>query len=68
DAVTGLSVSGGKVAAFKQVPASGSRIFSVTLPDGKCEARVAINFANGQHYDAGKFDYCKYDQLDLWFE
>ncbi|MEO7222839.1 MAG: hypothetical protein ABIY37_10230, partial [Devosia sp.] len=65
DAMTGLSVSGGKVEAFKQIPANGKRTFSVTLPDGKCQARVSVTFANGQYHDAGKFDFCQYDLLSI---
>ncbi|MBI4923917.1 MAG: hypothetical protein HY834_19460 [Devosia nanyangense] len=61
-------MAGGKIEAFKQIPAGGKRTFSVTLPDGKCGANVSINFANGQSYDAGKFDFCKNDLLELWFE
>jgi hypothetical protein len=68
DVLTGLSIGGGKVEAFKTIPASGKRTFSVTLPEGKCEARISVTFANGQHYDAGKFDFCEYDLLNLWFE
>jgi hypothetical protein len=68
DALTGLSVSGGKVEGFKPIPASGKRTFPVALADGKCEARVSVTFANGQHYDAGQFDFCEYDLLDLSFK
>ena len=68
DALTGLSIAGGKIEGFKPIPAAGRRTFPVTLADGKCEARVAVTFANGQHYDAGKFDFCKYDLLDLSFK
>ena len=68
DAVTGLSVGGGKLEGFKTIPANGKRSFSVTLPDGKCEAHIAVTFANGQYHDAGKFDFCKYDLLTLSFE
>lgn len=39
----------------------------MTLADGKCEARVAVTFANGQRYDAGKFDFCAFDLLNLSF-
>lgn len=67
DALTGLSIGGGKVEGFKPIPASGKRTFPVTLADGKCEARVSVTFANGQHYDAGKFDFCEYDLLNLSF-
>jgi hypothetical protein len=68
DVLTGLSIAGGKVEAFKSIPANGKRTYSVTLPDGKCEARISVTFANGQNYDAGKFDFCEYDLLNLWFE
>jgi hypothetical protein len=68
DPLTGLSVSGGKVDAFKQIPAGGKRTFAITLPDGTCAASLSTTFANGQRYDAGKFDFCKYDVLDLTFE
>jgi hypothetical protein len=68
DSLTGLSVSGGKVKEFKRIPAAGKRTFIVTLPDDKCEANVAVTFANGQYYDAKKFDFCKYNMLNLFFE
>ena len=67
DVLSGLSIAGGKVEGFKPIPASGKRTFPVTLADGKCEARVAVTFANGQHYDAGKFDFCQYNLLNLSF-
>jgi hypothetical protein len=67
DALTGLSVSGGKVKDFKRIPANGKRTFTVTLPDGKCEATVGLNFANGHYHDAGKFDFCEFDTLSVWF-
>jgi hypothetical protein len=68
DALTGLSVAGGKVEGFKPIPASGKRTFPVTLKDGTCEARVTVTFANGQNYDSGKFDFCQYDLLNLSFK
>ena len=68
DAVTGLSVGGGKLTGFKTIPANGKRTFSVTLPDGKCEARISVTFANGQYHDAGQFAFCEYDLLTLSFE
>ena len=68
DALTGLSISGGKVDGFKPIPANGKRTFPVTLKDGTCEARVTVTFANGQNYDSGKFDFCQYDLLSLTFE
>ena len=68
DVLTGLSIGGGKVQAFKTIPANGKRTFSVTLPDGKCEARISVTFANGQYHDAGQFDFCEYDLLTLSFE
>jgi hypothetical protein len=68
DALTGLSISGGKVEGFKTIPANGKRTFPVTLPDGKCQAHIAVTFANGQYHDAGKFDFCKYDMLTIYFE
>jgi hypothetical protein len=67
DALTGLSVSGGKVEGFRQIPANGERIFSVTLKEGKCEASVSVTFANGQYHDAGRFDFCEYNVLNLYF-
>lgn len=68
DALTGLSIGGGKVEGFKPIPANGKRTFPVTLKDGVCEARVTVTFANGQNYDSGKFDFCQYDLLDLSFK
>ena len=70
DTITGISVSGGKVADFKRVPANGQRTFTVTLPDGKCAANIAVTFANGYAYhDNDKFDFCQYDIYGFnWIE
>ena len=70
DAMTGMSVSGGKVANFKRVPANGTRVFTVTLPDGACAARISVTFANGYAYhDNEKFDFCQYDIYGFnWIE
>ena len=31
-------------------------------------ALLSVTFANGQHYDAGKFDFCQYNLLNLSFK
>ncbi|RYE09159.1 MAG: hypothetical protein EOP22_10460 [Hyphomicrobiales bacterium] len=68
DAVSGISVSGGKVHDFKRVPANGTRTFTITLADDKCVTKVLMTYANGQSQD-GDFDFCQYDMITLgWVE
>ena len=67
DAMSGISVTGGKIHDFKRVPANGKRVFTVTLPDGQCEANIVVTFANGAADDGGAFDFCQFDVLEYNF-
>ena len=63
--LTALSISGGKVAGFKTIRSGQSRTVTVTLADGKCEAGVRLQFADGSEADAGAFDFCTDDTLPI---
>ena len=63
--LTALSISGGKVAGFKTIRSGQSRTVTVTLADGKCEASVKMQFADGAEANEGAFDFCNEDTLPI---
>jgi hypothetical protein len=68
DAVTGVSISGGKAQGFKRIPAGASRSFTVVLPDGDCEASLTLTFEDGNATTSADFDFCQFNEFEVYFE
>jgi hypothetical protein len=67
EALTGFSVRGGEVEGFRPILPSATRVVSITVPDGACEVRMSVVFADSQSLDVGAFDLCENDLLELTF-